>query len=429
MRPRSRGDWYEVVLGVALAAMVLYALGNSGVPRLLTDAEERGHSAVWVAVALLGFVLSAWTAAWSFAGPVAVTAARLHWVDWRRPDVAIRAARRRALLVSAVAGAVVAVTAGLALSAAVLPSVLPAVAVWTALQLLLLSAVELQRRDLDRTARLLPVAFGAAAVVVAAAEAWGAVAATVTACGAAAAGAAALAAGGGTGGRRDTVAELTPRWQLHRAARHRWAIVAGITLMDGDVVRIVRTRDARATRRALPAAVFRGPRPIRLAVAAFLRGLPAALTIGAVAVPVAFAAHEILGLTPALVVVVLAELVVTRVTARAAEAWLASPALPRSWGIGRNGPAAALAAPAVVVCAVVAAMVTAGLSLPVTAGLVLAALPVAVVLRRRSSRRPDTGLTVIATPMGAVSVQAVNRVVAGPDVAFVALLAAHLLSR
>ncbi|SDT57507.1 hypothetical protein [Jiangella sp. DSM 45060] len=428
MRPRSRGDWYEVVLGAALAAMVLYALGNSGVPRLLTDAEERGHSAVWVAVALLGFVLSAWTAGWSFAGPVAVTAARLHWLAWREPDVAIRAARRRALLVSAVAGAVVAVTAGLALSAAELPSVVPAVAVWTVLQLLLLAAVQLQRRDLDRTARLLPVAFGAAAVVVAAAEAWGAVAATVTACGAAAAGAAAVATGGGTARRRDTVAELTPRWQLHRAARRRWAVVAGITLMDGDVIRIVRNRDAKASKRALPVAVFRGPRPVGLAVTAFLRGLPAGLTIGAVAVVVAFAAHEILGLVPALVVIVLAELVVTRVTARAAEAWLASPALPRVWGVSGAGPAAALAAPAVVVCAVIAATVTAGLSLPAQAGLVLAALPVAVVLRRRTARRPDTGLTVIATPMGAVSVQAVDRVIAGPDVAFVALLAVHWLS-
>ncbi|WP_053203519.1 hypothetical protein [Jiangella muralis] len=428
MRPRSKGDWYEVLLGVALAAMVLYALGNSGVPRLLTDAEERGHSAAWVAVALLGFVLSAWTAGWSFVGPVALTAARLHWVSWRRPDVAIRAAGRRALLVSVVAGAVVAVTAGLALDAAELPSVVPAVAVWTALQLLLLVAVQLQRRDLDRTARLLPIAFGAAAVVIAAAEAWGAVAATVTACVAAVAGAAAVVTGGGVARRRDAVAELTPRWQLLRGARHRWAIVAGITLMDGDVVRIVRNRDAKATKRALPAAVFRGPRPVGLAAAAFLRGLPAALTIGAVAVPIAFAAHEILGLTPALVVVVLAELVVTRVTARAAEAWLASPALPRIWGLDGNGPAAALAAPAVVVCAVIAATVTAGLSLPAQAGLALAALPVAVVLRRRSARRPDAGLTVIATPMGAVPVQTVDRVVAGPDVAFVALLVAHWLS-
>ncbi|WP_116952386.1 hypothetical protein [Jiangella endophytica] len=424
MRPRTATGWYELAIGAALTAMVLYAVGAGGVPQVLARAEDRGHSPGWVAASLLCFVVGAWIAGWYFAGPLAVPAARLHWLIGREhPARLLRRAAVQVLLVSAALATVVAVVAGLALASVGLPSVVPALAVWVALVVLVLVTMHLQRRDLDGPARWTAFAAGAAGVVVAAGEAWGP--AGVAAAGAIAGGGAlGSAVRRGARSRRGVTAELTPRWQLQRGARHRWAVSAGFTLMEGEVVRLARQRDQKSRRRPVPAAVYRLPRPLALGAVALLRSARPVAAIGVLAVPLAFATYDVLGATPAVVVVALAQFALVMTTARAAEAWLATEQLPRVWGIGTHEAAAALAAPCVVVGLVLAATAVAGFSLPPVAGVALATLPVAILLRRRSARRPVAGLTLVSTPMGAVSVQSLNKVAAGPDVVLLTILLA-----
>lgn len=429
MRPRTATGWYELAVGAALTAMVLYAVGASGAPQVLARAEERGHSPGWVAAALLCFVAGAWIAGWHFAGPLAVPAARLQWLIRREhPARLLRRAAVQVLLVAAALATVVAVVAGLALAAAGLPAVVPALAVWATLVALVVVTLRLQRRDLDGPARWTAFAAGAAGVVVAAGEAWGP--AGPASAGAIAAGAAAVALGAAvrrgvrTRDWRGVAAELTPRWQLRRGARHRWAVSAGFTLLEGEVVRLARQREQKARRRPLPAAVYRLPRPLALAAVALLRGARPMAAIVVLAVPLAFAADTVLGATPAVVVVALTQFALVLTGARAAEAWLATEQLPRIWAAGPYETAAALAAPCVVVGVLLAATAVAAFSLPPVAGVALPALPVAILLRRRSARRPDTGLTLVSTPMGALSVQSLNRVTAGPDVVLLAILLA-----
>ncbi|WP_026877205.1 hypothetical protein [Jiangella gansuensis] len=427
MRPRTAGGWYELAVGAALTAMVLYAVAASGVPEILAGARDRGHSPGWVAVSLLCFVVGAWIAGWHFAGPLAVPAARLHWLVWRQhPAQLLRSAAAQVLLVSMALATLVAVVAGLALAAVGLPAVGPSVAVWLTLELLVVATMYLQRRDLDGPARWAAFAAGAAGVSVAAGEAWGP--AGVVAAGAVAGivvtAALVAAIRRGATARRGRAAELTPRWQLYRGARHRWAVSAGFTLMEGEVVRLVRQRDQTTRRRPIPAAAYRWPRPLGLSAVVLLRSTRPVAAIGVLAVPLAFAANEILGSTPAVTVLVLTQFALVMTTARAAETWLTSEALPRIWGAGAHETSAALAAPCVAAGLVLAATAVIGFSLPPAAGAVLAALPVAILLRRRSARRPAAGLTLISTPMGAVSVQSVNKVIAGPDVALLAVLVA-----
>lgn len=434
MRPRTGGGWYELGIGAALTAMVLYAVGASGIPEILAGAQARGHSPGWVAVSLLCFVGSAWIAGWYFAGPLAVSAARLHWLVPRQdPAAMVRRATVQVVLGSAALATVVAVVTGLALDAVGLPAVVPALAVWLVLELLVLAAIRVQRRDLDAVARTTAFASSLAGVTVAAGEAWGRGA--LTAIGVVAAGTltAAIAVAARRGTSRDgtvrrwrgVTAELTPRWQLRRGARHRWAVSAGVTLLEGDVVRIVRQRDNTALGRPLPAAVYRAPAPLNLSAVVLLRSARSIAAIASVAVPLAFAAHEILGSTPSFVVIALAQFALVISTARAAESWLTSDALPRIWAADGPGPAAALAVPCVLAGLGLAAIAVAGFPLPPAAGVALAALPVAILWRRRSARRPDTGLTLVSTPMGAVSVQSVNKVVAGPDAVLLAILFAN----
>ncbi|UCM88281.1 hypothetical protein [Streptomyces marincola] len=422
MRPRSWGALYELVVVAAMALLLLHALGRDLLPDLLARAEDRGHAPAWVATALLLPVLGLWARACHFSGPLAMSAGTFQWrVARHDPAAWLRRERALTVLGGALLATLVAVPAGMALAATGAHPLVPALALWAALLALLLLASHLQRRDLDAAARLVPPLLAATGVVLAAGVAWGATGALLVGGWLLLAGAAAARRPAARGaGRR---AALTPRWQLHRGARNRQALNAGVTMLDADVVRAAREREDGGTRKPLPAFAYRLPRPAGLAAVVLGRGLRAVAPAIALVLPLVFAVDTLLGPVAALLVTVLLELFVTVALARSAETWLDSDAPARMWAApGRRVPVV-LCLPALAVCAVLAAAVSLGMALPLSATLVLAVLPAAVLARRRSARRAVPGGALLATPMGAVPVDLVNGLVAGPDMALLALLA------
>ncbi|WP_123788562.1 hypothetical protein [Phytoactinopolyspora halophila] len=420
MKSRSWGSLYELALAVALAAMLLYAVGNSAVPDILAEAERRGHPPGWVSASLLFFVLGLWSGGWYFAGPLAVSAGRLQWLAWRRhPSRWLRREAVKVLVVGALLAAVIAVLAGLASAAIGSSSVVPSLVTWTVLVLLVMVTIYVQRRDLDGIARLVPITLGAVGVVIATGVAWNALVAAIIGCGLMVSVAAARPRTLLSTGVRS---ELTPRWQLQRGARNRWSVGAGVTLMDGEIVRIVRQRDAKVIRRLLPESVYRASWPVNLAIAVLIRSFPAVAIGIALALPLIFAVHEILGLVPAMLVGVFLEFFVTLSTSRSAETWLASRALPRTWAVSGIGTSIALVVPSLAVCLAIAMVMMLGFSLSPLVTLVLVVLPVGIIMRRHAAPDAGTSVTVASTPMGAVSLQAVNKAIAGPDVVLLSLV-------
>ena len=426
MKTRSLKELPETVVSVGLSVffvgMFFYALGSSAVPDILAEAEGRGHSSGWLSLSLLIFVLGLWTGGWYFAGPVAVSVARLQWLVWRRdPSEWLRREMVSALAVGAALAAVIALVAGLALAAVESPYIVAACVVWVVLEFLLVITIHLQRRDLDGIARLAPVLLGLTGVILIAGEAWTTLVAAIIGC--------CLMIGlVATRPRWPQLSgakgDLTPRWQLERGARNRWSVGAGVAMMDGEIVRIVRRRDAKVTKGLLPAFVYRRSWPVNLSVAVLARGLRAVAVPVGLGLPLAFAVNEILGSLPAVLVIVLLEFSMTVSMSRSVEAWLASKALPRIWGVSGIGVVIALASPCMFVCLATAVIAALGLSLPPFVTLVLVILPGAVMWRRHSVRDGGMEFALVSTPMGAVSVEAVNRVFAGPDMVLVSLLLA-----
>jgi hypothetical protein len=417
---------YELVLALGLSAMVLYAVGDSVIPDLLTEAERRGYSTGWVAVSLLFLVLGLWVRAWYFAGPLAASVGRFQWLmACHHPSRWLRRGRAVVLVVGALVSAVVAVLSGLAFQAAGDPYVVPALAVWVALQLLLLITLRLQRRDLDGVARLVPLVLMSTGVVLAVGEAWNGPVAVI-AWGCLLLGLVGLVGLVGLAVARSG-AGLTPRWQLHRGASGRWSVGAGITMLDHEIVRVVRQRQARASRRPLPAFVYRIRWPAGLAAVVLARDLRTVGPAIGLVLPLIFAIDRMLGPLPALLATTLLELFVTVAMGRSAEAWLTSNALPRMWAATGARIPVMLSLPGLAVCAVIAATVSLGASLPPLVALMLVALPGAIAARRRSIRSAAAESALLSTPFGAVSLHIVNRVIAGPDMALLTLLVANQL--
>ncbi|MGP3970045.1 hypothetical protein [Streptomyces sp. 6N223] len=265
-------------------------------------------------------------------------------VAGHHPSRWLRRERIGALVVGALVSAVVAVLSGLALSAAGDPYVVPALAVWVALQLLLVITLRLQRRDLDQVARLVPLVLVSTGVVLAVGEAWNGPAAVIAWSCLLVGLISLLVARSGTWTLGGIRAELTPRWQLHRGASGRWSVGAGITMLDHEIVHVVRQRETKAAKRLLPAFLYRIRWPASLAGAVLARHLRTVIPV-------------------------------------------------------------------------------IGLVMP----LMLVALPGAITARRRSIRSAAAETALLSTPFGAVSLQTVNRVIAGPDMALLSLLVASWL--
>ncbi|MGF1661997.1 MAG: hypothetical protein ACFCVG_05950 [Kineosporiaceae bacterium] len=429
MRSRSAAEVLESVvvggLSVFLVGSLLVAVGRSGVPSLLAAAADRGHSAGWLGVAALCGVLSGWCAAVAFAGPRAVAPAALQWALGRRePTDLLRRELTATLVVGVLAGGVVAGMAALAVRALAGPWPLAAGAVWVLLIGAHLGLVDLQRRDAIRLARMGVSGLAVAACGITAWQAWGPTPALAVV---------AVAATRLLAGLRRkplppvTAPQLTPRWQLRRGAENRWLAGASIALMDGAPAAGARERAATRRRPPLPRPAYRLRWPAGLAVVVLLRSGRDTAGWALLLLVLGLAAAEVWGLEAAVVLVLTLELAVTLSLSRAYDAWMASPALPRFWGSGRGWVPVALAAPPVAACVGVVGVVAIALTPPMGQLLVMLALPVAVLLRRRSLRRgPDDGL-LLATPAGAVPLAAANRVLAGPDVLLAAVLIVSVL--
>lgn len=436
MRRRSWSDGYQVLLVAGYAGMVLYAVGHTFLPELLRQVERRGHETSGVAVPLLFCTLGLWGRAWYHLGPLGISAGQLQWWVWRRNPVRwLRRERLRVLGIGALLAGCLAAVGGLAFADSG-GGWLAALVVWAALQALLALCLHLQRRDLDGLARGVPSLCAAIGVVLAVGEAWNGRTALAVALGLAPL----LAVT-----RRGTWAvtrhatrperprgrpvELTPRWQLHRGARGRWALGAAVTMLDHEVVRVAGQRDAPAGGRPLPAFVYRLRWPANLAGVVSARHLGRVLPAIALVLPLALAVHRMLGVLPALLITTLLELFVTVALVRAAETWRASASLPRTWATAGTRPVLALYLPALVVCALIAVVVTLGMALPLTVTALLAVLPAAVAVRRGTVRE-GTEAVFLATPAGAMPMHTVNRLAAGPDVGLLVwLVAGWLMTR
>lgn len=423
MRPRSWGDRYELTLIVGLLAMLLFAVGNSMVPDMLEQVQQRGHSRARFSLALFSLVLALWVRAWYFAGPLAVSVGRFQWLMWRQEP---RGSLRREAVTTYLVGGTLA-TVPAALSALAAPtgggySLIAALVVWSVLQLFLVLTMQLQRRDLDGVARSLPFALGSLGVALAVGEAWNGTAAAL--------GGACLLTGLVLARRRTWTSagarnQLTPRWQLHRGARGRWSLGAGVTMLDHEVVRVVQQREAKATQQPLPTFVYRLRQPFGLAVATLLRSLRTVLPTISLVGPLIFALHRLLGPLPALLLTALLELFVTVAMARSFEWWLRSHALSRTWATAGSHVPMAVALLGVSVSLVMAATVSLALGFPPLAALTLLVLPVSIVARRRSTHSGPGENALLATPFGAVPLHTVNRVVAGPDMVLLSVWMAN----
>lgn len=429
----TRAGWSDraesaltVVLASLFVGSVLVGLSRSNVPRMLEVAEERGAGIAPLVVSLLAVVLALWLALAEYAGPLALEPCELQWrVMPDQPERRLRRLLLRTLAAHVGIALVVAGTLGLSLATSDL-TVAWAAALLAALVGASGLAARLQR--LDRPLLVRSLAWGAVIGGCAAGvwAAWSWQAAPVGAL----VGLAAAAPGGAAAGLRrlppghaqQPPPALVPRWQLTRAARNRWSVVTGVTLLDASVVGTVHRAGQRAELHPLPEMIFRAAWPLRCSIALLLRGLGGVLALIVLAVPAAVAVQQLFGTSTALGLVVLSELVLTVRLSRGVTAWTSAPSLARTWApVGRRAPVG-LAMPPVVGGGLLG--LTAGVALsaaPVAVGL-LVVLPSVILLRRWRAARGSAGLVLVTTPMGPVPLQTANRVVAGIDVALVAAL-------
>lgn len=419
MKQRSVGDLYEVVVGLFLAGGLLYALASVGVPDLLDTAAAAGYAPEWIAAALLSFATGAWVGGWQYFGPQASQPAELRWrLSSGDPTNQLRRRAIGNLVASGLLGAVVAAMASPSLEMVGAQALTVSAGIWVALQVVTALAMYAQRRDIHWLGQGAAWVFCTAGIVALAGVTWGAAVGVAVAM---AFVALSVAVRPSSSVSWPLTAALTPQWQLVRGGQNRSSVMAGVTMFDVEGFRIARQHQATATQRPLPAFVYTARRHVRAALIVAWRNTRAAVVIGAMAVPLVLALDELLGRLAAISVLVIAEYSLVVTVARSAELWVSSNSLHRIWATGKRPMGLALATPGVIACVVLVLVVAVGVPMPVTMIVILAAMPAAVVLRRRSVHRPADDITLLSTPMGALSLQAVNRVVAGPDVALVTL--------
>lgn len=432
-RPNALDGFGRIVEGIAtgivvaaLSGGVIAAVGRDLIPQAAATARDGGYSATWLAAACFCLVLGAWTSGWYFLGPVALTRAAIVWrVSLGGKLGPLRLAYARTLLLGALLAVPPVVLVGLAAANVGRPWLWPSVATWALLTSAVMLVVHLQRRDRGDTVRRLVGLLVAVSVAVTAREAWrDLVGAAVLA----ALGLIALTAVRRRHRRAAPRAAVTPMWQLVRGAANRWLVGAAIAMLDPSTVAIARTASPYSPRWRLPHWVYRVPTPWALGVVAFARttgSVALGLAIGSV---LALATTTIWGVEVGLSLIMVAQLVVTLSYAGPVMTWQSSSALRRVWPTGTMLPIA-LSMAALVPAWLVGLVAFGVIDLPVVTLLVLVALPVAVLYRRvtAQSAEGDDAL-LLATPLGAVPVQVVNRLVAGPDMVVAGILVTWFLT-
>lgn len=416
---------YIVVMGVLTVGATLYLIGHSTLPDLLRTARSGGHSVAVVEVGALAIAVAGWLGAWRFAGPLAGAGATLRWsVSTRDPDAWQRLQRRRMALVAIAFTAVGCGISVMTVHAIGGPSALAGCIVSAALLLAWWVVLACQRTDVDEWISAAASGLCALGLGLLAAAAWGTIAAV---CAALVVVGFAVVAARDPRARSRPVPEIVPQWQLVAAAHRRWAVRAGVTLLDADVVQAVRYSEQKRDRRSMPDFLFRVRYPGNLVVVSALRGgrsLIPGLAAGAVVV---MAANQLFGAGIAVAGAIILEHVATVVLLGTAKRWLTAPALGRTWADGGMRPVLALSLPSLLAGWIVIAVLGGVIGLPWPVWIVTILHPALVIVRRLQVVRQGDRMYLLSTPMGPLPVQAVQRAVAGYEILVVVLvLAAYL---
>jgi len=403
VRPRSV-DWYRLTVAWTSSALivgVLLAIGRRIVPDVLDLVRRTGHDPDVVATALLAGAFALWWAGVRHLGPVAASPAQQRWEVWRDAK-AWQARRRRRSLLSAVP---VAAGAGYVVGLAVdawLPGAVTLLVLVVSAWLIALG----QRRDGGPGVAAL---LGATALGLLSDSAWG------------------PAWGGVIGGlaavltvrpRRPRSHRLVPRWNLAAAAQRRWTLGAAATMLD---VELLRAGPSPAIGRRFPFSLPSSPLA-RLAVLTGWRAFRPTVIRAAPGFVIVAAVAEVLGEQAGLLGAVLVLHTLTVATTRDLLAWNEMEAVQRMVAVDPHVALRALAMPCAASTIAVVVFVAVVLTPPWPALVVLVLLPVLATWSRiRAAEEPEE-LTMASTPMGAVPIQVVGRVVAGVAATALALV-------
>ncbi len=409
----SSGDrWYRLSVGLTgglIAFGVLLAVGREIVPDVLDLTQRRGFDAALVGAALLTGAATAWWAGIRFAGPWAASSAQQLWTigpdqrSWRR-----RTALRAAPWILGAAG-VVAIVVGLA--AGDLGLVAGAA---TVLALLLLAAAVAAGQRRDGGPRGV-ASLGGIAVGLLSAAAWGPVVGALV--GGAAIVGSVLLAGRASWQRYAAI----PRWNLAAAGRRRSAAVASVILVEPLVRQ--QSSGSRSRLGSLPR------RPVvRLAVVSVRRVAVPVLAWVVGGLVVAAALSDLLGTFAGVAAVALLLHVTTAMTSRGLLAFTSQAEVRRLLMLPRAHGLAALAAPCAAATVLVVAAASVLVPLSAAEAVVLLALPAVGMASRVSSAEAADEMLMVSTPMGAVPVQMIVRLVAGVDATLLGLVVLGLLS-
>ncbi|MGL5827359.1 MAG: hypothetical protein ACRCYU_21505 [Nocardioides sp.] len=401
-----------VVTGT-LVAGALWGIGSVALTELLVSWQQSGHDAGTLHAGLLTGLAGVWLAANVHIGPVARSRAELQWDDCETVDAPVHSGfGARYLLGSSIVAVVVAFTAVVAPLPAMTNHLRGGALFLTVL--VMLSALALVGEYGD--ARELLTASSRALAMTAMALVALSAGDRAVAGGLAVAAVVAL----GWGGRRrlvTTPADAPPRWLLVRAAEQRWAMHASVVLLDGSVARQVGERLG-GQRLLLPRSVPPNAGPTLTRVATLLVRQAGPTTV--LSVPALYLAHRLTeswSTDGAVTVALLAMGAVAVLTGASADRWADAPALRRTYA--EMSPRLVLA-PAMISLLAVAIGAIAILGPPLATGVLLVLLAPALVLRRHRARTSDTDGW-LSSPMGAIPLGHVNRLVAGWDLVAVVL--------
>ncbi|MGJ9421840.1 hypothetical protein [Aeromicrobium sp. CF3.5] len=407
----SEDRWYRISVGLTgglIGFGVLLAVGREIVPDVLDLTQRRGYDAALVGAALLTATATAWWASLRFVGPWAASPAHQLWTigddqrAWRR-----RSAVRGAPWVALATG-LVAVVVGLAAGE---------LGLWagggTVLALLMLTAAIGSGQRYDGGPRGV-VSLGGVAMGLLSGAACGPVAGGLV--GGAAIAGGVLLAGRPTAQRFAAI----PRWNLAAADRRRSAAVASVILVEPLV------RQQRSGSRSRLATMPRHP-AIRLALISTRRVAVPVLAWAVGGLVVAAALADLLGSFAGVAAVAMLLHVTTAMTSKGLLAFTSQVEVRRLLMMPRGPALAGLAIPCAAVTVVIVGAASVLMPLSVAGAMVLLALPALGMASRMSSAEATDELVMASTPMGAVPVQTVIRLVAGADATVLALVSLALL--
>lgn len=417
-----------VAITVPLVVAFFFFLGRDTIPGAAETASLGGHSLLSLTVAAACLVAAAWIPLCYLLGPLAATRARMIWqLSLGDPAGQLRAMRIRAFAIGFVAAAVPAGVAALSVATWGLPWAWGAAGASLLLVGGLAFAMEVQRRDRPEVVRVAGVVATTVAVGLTVSEIWGVVPALLLLSVLAVLVRVGRPAMPSMSGHRPAP-PLTPAWQLSRAAMNRWLVGVGVTALDPTAVMGTQGSVQRASAARLPKVLFRVPAPWGLAVVFFVRVLTLRAVAYMAAAVLAVTTGRIWGDEVGIAILLIVQFAIVLDFSKSLVEWQMNHTFRRVWPFSR-ALVVALAAPAVVASLLISLPAALLLDASGLGLAVMALLPAAVLWRRlQALRADDSQLLMVSTPAGAVPVQVVNRLLAGPDVVVLAIIVLSLTS-